>query len=286
MKGLAKLWSIGTLGLILSASPAYAASLTLEAEADTYIRTDLDVRRNDNYGMERIITVGTSRGGGGIPDGGADAMRGLIRFDLSSLPAVPINQAILKLTIFGFPSGLDSSIYTVDVHRIIDSGANTPWVEGNGSESEQSNLKPPEAVWTDAAFGVAWEGIEENNQDQPFFDPAVVASATVSQATNVTGDVIEWDITSLVQDWVNGTVPNFGIMLIDPTTDGSFRELRFGAREGELFNIGDAVAGPQLSITTDEPTTSVPESSSVSSLLVLAVIGTGLQMKRRQQQKA
>ena len=38
--------------------------------ADTYIRTDLDIRRNDNYGLQGFIEVGTSRGGGGSPTEG------------------------------------------------------------------------------------------------------------------------------------------------------------------------------------------------------------------------
>jgi hypothetical protein len=55
-------------------------------------------------------------------------------------------------------------------------------------------------------------------------------------------------VTSLVAAWVNGSAPNLGIMLVDPTTDGLFRSIHFGAREGKLFGLAGAVAGPKLII--------------------------------------
>ena len=228
------------------------------AEADTYIRTDLDERRNDNYGRQNFLEVGTSRGGGGTILGDPDAMRALIRFDLTDVPADdPLVNAALELTVDSYDQGSSSSVYTLDVHRIVDSGRLTPWVEGNGFEGplgDPLNISdaPPLSANVNNAFGVAWEGIDANNQNQPAFDPAVSASAVIDQGVDGPGDVIRWDITTLVQDWLNGRVPNFGIMLRDVTTDGTFRGVRFGAREGELFKIPNAVAGPRLVLTFEE----------------------------------
>ncbi len=140
-------------------------------------------------------------------------------------------------------------MYTVDVHRLL-----AAWTEGDGLEF----FTPPAGcTGVDPAFGVAWAGLGDNpdpaaanNQTQPPFDPTVFASATVNQAVNVAGDVIQWDITSLVQDWVNGTAPNQGIVLRDVTFQpGVFRGVRFGAREGLQFGMEFAVAGPRLVVT-------------------------------------
>jgi len=66
---------------------AHALPLVLDVEADTTVRTDQGARRNDNYGKTNTIMVGTGRGGGGIPFGGPDAIRSLLRFDLTGVAA-------------------------------------------------------------------------------------------------------------------------------------------------------------------------------------------------------
>lgn len=269
--------------------------ITIEGVSDTYVRTDLDVRRNDNYGCDKSIAVGTSRGGGGIPYGEADAMRSLIRFDLTNIYTrlealcadivgrianhkdhfighlgkcgrneIQLESAVLELTLLGAPNtfdqGLPTSVYKIDVHRVLDSGPLTPfvtWVEGNGRETIPYTPEGSGCEHVDPAFGVAWEGADElgdaNNQSVPEFDKEVIASAIIDQAVNQGGDIVQWDITQLVVDWLNGTVPNHGILLRDVTSDGSFRGVRFGAREGMLFNIyPDAVQGPRLIVEFSE----------------------------------
>jgi hypothetical protein len=75
----------------------------------------------------------------------------------------------------------DNSGQTVNVHRIT-----TPWSE----------------------TGVTWNNFNNG------FDPAVIASFTV----NATG----WysaDVTSLVQQWLDGAVPNYGLLLEQGFTD-------------------------------------------------------------------
>ena len=221
------------------------------ASSDAHIRTDLDIRRNDNYGCQESIEVGTSRGGGGISPGDPDAMRALVQFDLSGLQAFPfVQSAVLEMTLSGFDGGLPSSGYQVQVHRIVPSGSRTPWQEGDGVEGA---IVPAGCTDVNAASGVAWVGAEDGgdqlNQTQPDFDGDVLATARISQATNVPGDVIRWDITRLVQDWKSGAAPNFGIMLRDVTGDGSFRGVRFGARDGRLRGFPGAVKGPRLIVT-------------------------------------
>ena len=222
---------------------------TLQAVADAYVRTDLDARRNDNYGAQQVIGVGTSRGGGGIPFGGPDAFRTLIQFDLTGVAHADLTSAVLEMTVF---ESVFPSTYEVDIHRIVASGSLTPWIEGNGFEGFPL---PPGCANTDDAFGVAWvgagDGGDANNQTQPNYDPNVLASATVNGPTTSPGMVIGWDVTPLVRAWLDGTVPNHGMLLRDGTSDGTFRALLFGARDGKLRNIPDPrnQDGPRLILT-------------------------------------
>jgi hypothetical protein len=218
---------------------------TLPVEADTLLRTDLDVRRNDNYGKQQILLVGTGRGGDNKPYGAADAIRSLLRFDLSALPTEPMISAKLVLSVYEFGSGTPTSVYTIGAHRIVPSGLRTPWEEGNGFEGWPTGA-PPGSVDVDSAFGVAWAGAgdnpdlsADNNKTQPDYDPVADATTLVSRATTANGDLVEWDLTSLVNRWRTGAVPNLGLLLRDPTTDGDFRELRFDAKDGAFLSVPD-----------------------------------------------
>ena len=44
-------------------------TVSVPAEVDAHVRSDLDVRRNDNYGRQQVLMVGTSRGATGLPAG-------------------------------------------------------------------------------------------------------------------------------------------------------------------------------------------------------------------------
>lgn len=221
--------------------------VALEAQQDAYTRADLAVRRNDNYGRQEFMTVGTGR----EPIGQADAMRGLVRFDLAAVPAAQFQRAILKLTVHSFDDGAASSTYRLEAHRVLD-GPLAIWNEGNGFEGGGA---PPGSTDPDAAYGVAWSGAGDNpdpfalnNESQPDADRAIVASQSVRQGSTRAGDVVELDVTALVAGWLGARAPNVGVMLTDTTTDGLFRGIRLGAREGRLFGIAGAVAGPRLVI--------------------------------------
>ena len=262
------------LASVSTHSPASGETI-LFATADTYVRTDVDARRNDNYGLTSLMHVGTGRGGGGLPFGSADAQRTLIRFDVSGL-TLPVARALLDLTINsnGYGGGSPTTIYTVDVHRIIPAAPLTPWVEGNGYEGPNSSTigAPPGAVSADEAFGVAWAGAgdnpdpdAQNNTTQPPFFPLPAARALILQGRDGPGTVIRWDLTDLVNAWIAGT-PNEGILLRDPTTDGGFREVNFATREGPLFGFPEDLPGPRLVVTA------IPEPPT----LVLCVLATSL----------
>jgi hypothetical protein len=222
------------------------STLVLRAEADASVRTDLDARANDNYGCGMQPYVGASRGGGGIPYGKADAMRSLVRFDLSGVDE-PVARATLKLTIrvrSGLPSG-GNLRYTVDVHRIVESGTRTPWIEGNGS---QNDVPPATCSGTGPAYGAAWigdgDGGDSNNQTAPDFDPSAAAGAEFDDSTCRAGTVVQWDITTLVNDWITRASSNFGLVLRDITSDGyTFKWIEFCSREDMALYPDDPNAG-------------------------------------------
>ncbi len=221
--------------------------LVLQAESDAAVRTDLASRRNDNYGANPFVLVGGNRGGGGLPAGAPDGIRSLVRFRFDDVPA-PAWRATLELTVANYQEGSAQS-YRIDVHRVVDSGALTPWTEGDGSEVTP---RPSGTTDVDAALGVAWvgagDGGDANNQTQPGFAPEASASVEFAQVDQPAGSVVRWDVTALVSDWMTGAVPNHGLLLRDVTSDGSFRELWFGARDGQLRGFTDprVQAGPRL----------------------------------------
>jgi hypothetical protein len=235
--------SDATSGAVGASATALAAAetLTVAAEADTLVRTDVDARRNDNYGCEGGIMLGTGRGGGGIPWGGPDAMRSFVRFPMPAVTAAAVVHADLELTIANFNMGTGSSVFTVDVQRVLDAPPLTPWIEGNGTTQVPV---PAGCTNVDLAGGMSWEATEPENQTQPPFDSTVVASAKVTQGAQAQGDVVRFDVTTLVRGWLSGAFVNHGLVLRDVTTDGSFREVYFASRERGL-----PLAGPRLVLT-------------------------------------
>jgi streptogramin lyase len=232
-------------------------SLAFQSQKDAYIRSDLNVRKNDNYGMQDFIMVGTGR----QPEGSPDAMRALIQFDLDKVPATQLQSAKLQLTVYGFDNPSNQSLYSIEAHRILENQQSwwkTPWNEGNGFEGPESTGGvsgggPIGSTDPDSAYGVAWSGAVDNddifatnNETQPEFDIRIDALATIRQDLVERGSIVEFDITTLVWDWLNDTLPNNGIMLLDNTTDGSFRGIYFGAKEGLLNNLPNSVTGPRL----------------------------------------
>lgn len=229
--------------------------LILPAVADTYVRADLAIRENDNYGLQDFIMAGTGRSTANQPEGAPDRMRALLRFDLSVLPPLNLTGAVLNLQLHSYDNGRSNSRYLFDV-----SAAGSPWQEGNGFEFEFGGPRPPHAAAqltdTDTAFGVAWTGAPQNtdpaaanNTTQPEITGPVLASQMIDQGVNRPGDIFQWDLTALVRQWQAAPSSNNGVVISDATTDNSFRGVRFGSREGERYALPGAVEGPRLALS-------------------------------------
>jgi hypothetical protein len=110
--------------------------------------------------------------------------RGLIKFDLSAIPpGTSINNAILQVYYMGYYDFLNHS-RTITSYRI-SSG------------------------WTE--MGVTWS-------NQPSFAESY---GSVNILANSTWRYVNLDVTNLVRAWINGTYPNYGIMLRGPEVSGS-----------------------------------------------------------------
>jgi Ca2+-binding RTX toxin-like protein len=198
-----------------------AVTATLRPVADTTVRGDLEIRKNDNHGKDYELSVGADRGGISGNYGAADAIRSLVRFDLSAAkPGYQVVEAEMTLVVKGVIDLPDTPI-TLTVHRLLGS-----WIEGNGAEREPP---PPGAVWVDEAYGVAWTGLDANNQAQPAF--ASTPSASVTLASLKTGDKVTFDLPKLVQRWIDGT-PNYGVVIRAVTPyPYNFYQVFFSSRE-------------------------------------------------------
>ena len=242
-----------TLPIVLAASfhlfPTAPHAEVLAPEADSSVRGDLTVRRNDNYGCDPVLLVGGSRDGEAY--GEPDAIRSFLRFDLSGITG-QVSSATLELTVDGFRSDNPPQVFDLSVHRVLGS-----WNEGDGNEcGPWSN--PAGCTDVDSAEGIAWDGTDENNQTQPSFDPAPAAELSVNEVTTQTGDVVVFDVTDLVRDWLTGNAANYGLVIRDVTSDGSFRHMGFSSREVDSFVFECPIwpsptPGPRLRINQPIP---------------------------------
>ena len=126
---------------------------------------------------------------------------------LSTLPA---GATILsaRLRVYEFANN-GSSQYSLEAHKI-----SQDWTE-------------PGADWQTADGATPWTG-----GDGGSYDPAVLDTEVVNESPAAWR---EWDLTTLVQEWVDGVSPDYGVQLIhDPVAAGNWAE--FESRESSAGN--------------------------------------------------
>ena len=137
---------------------------------------------------------------------GNGVWRSMLKFDLSAIPASKAITSAKLRVYFIEACDIGSRTHTVRTSRIT----------GN---------------WTE--LGVTW-----NNQ------PGVGTQYGTAQVTSGTWQWIEFDVTALVRGWINGSIPNQGVMLRGPeASDNSSASLGFLTRD-----YSDAAERPYLSI--------------------------------------
>jgi len=187
MSGLAAPLAITIAAIVLFAfgAVAIAASLNQQPGAegkDTYLGSGSP---NKNHGIADELKVK-----------GDDSRRTLIEFDLSSIPLnATIETAILELYVTAKGTGTP----VINVYRITNN-----WTEGTGVDS----VTDDGATWNSRNGSIDWT---TSGGD---YDSAVWANTTLSAKDTW----YSWNITSLVQNWVNETYPKNGMMLQDVTS--------------------------------------------------------------------
>ena len=209
MKIPARLPAVICLLALALAIPARAQSqITLVLQPDSAAGQDAHIAAASsvqNYGAETQITTSSQNNLG---------VRPLVRFDLS---AVPAGATIVSATfeMYYFYSRV-SFTEPLRLHRAL-----RDWTEMG-------------ATWR------AYDGINNWTTAGGDYDPAVIASATLSSAVNVWK---QWNVTSLVQGWVSGAYPNQGMLLESP--------FRVGNNERQFYSSdypGDPALRPKLTI--------------------------------------
>ena len=221
-------------------------TLRLPAAADASVpaayRTDL----SDNHGADPYLILGAS----GVFHDDFRGHTALVRFS-PPLGLGPVQSARLEMTVADYPDGY-STDYELTLHPVIPSGTRTPWIEGCGSS---------EGTWLDGveypqvAPGVALLGVENGgdaeNHGLPDFEAAPVAALSLPIGTVPVGAVIGWDVTGLVNSWLDGTRPNLGIAVRDTSAPDYFRRMRVWSRDALLrdYGVGTPGPGPRLVLT-------------------------------------
>jgi hypothetical protein len=115
---------------------------------------------------------------------------GLLRFDVSPLPA---NAVVLKASLELYSFGWSGTNMTIEAYRVL------------------RNMEPCQATWNQAANGNDWgtPGVNSPNTDRG-------ASPEASVTTNGLFQWSKFDLTALVQDWLDGRLANNGVVLRGP----------------------------------------------------------------------
>lgn len=255
MKSAVKL-GLGVGLLLISGSAASAAPIlvNLQARGDTVIRAD---QPNDNFGAYSRMWVG--RNGGKTPTG--PLRRGLLEFDLSSIPAgATITSVALTMTV------ADSHNVSSDfrLHRaLVDWGEGTKTGKGGGTSTAG------EASWNARIAGGAGWGAAGGLAGTDY-QSTVSAARTIDNTGSYT-----WASTSALvadaQAWVSNPSSNFGWFVISSAEGTSESVTRFATRE-------DTTTANRPSLAVEY---TVPEPSGLL-LLALGALSLGSRARRRQ----
>ena len=217
---------------------SYGATTNLIAVADT---TLFEATPNNNLGRSTLavgtIASGTQRG------------RGLLRFDVSGIPAnAVIDSAALTFTVVKTPAGGEPSSFRV--HRFLK-----PWAEGVGEGNTGVPAQAGETTWNSQFHGTTpWSpaGTAAGS------DYASSESGSVDVDGLIAYTVQDAGIAADVQAWVSGTAANHGWIMIS-SGEGTPRTAR------RVSSRDSGGAAPSLAIQyTVAPTDPQPRIAAVT----------------------
>ena len=216
---------LGGLCLVLLSGPpsGLAATATLTIAEDTFINA---ASPGNNAGATGWFDAGT--------DGRGGVRRGLLRFDLGSIPAgSTVTSVVLQLTVVKVP-GQSPINSTFDLFRLL-----AGWNEGNKGGNDGAPATNGEATWTARMQGTA-------NWSSPGAKSNAVATASASTAVGSSyGANYSWSGSGLVADvqlWLNNPSQNFG-WLLTSRAEASLHSVRGFASGESGGSAGTLVVG-------------------------------------------
>ncbi|MBN1793398.1 MAG: DNRLRE domain-containing protein [Candidatus Omnitrophica bacterium] len=190
MKTRLVLLTVISLALIgLSATDSFASyTMTIYSTKDTYIDQK---NPTANYGTTGTLSVNSKTAG-------SQLMHALVQFDLSGIPVstpdFTLESVVLQLYEYSSQSST-SRTFTANVMT-------RDWTEGN-------NTSGSGATWN------RYDGTNSWTAAGGDYDVTLgSASATISPTPGA-GLWIDWDITDIVQDWLDGVYDNYGLLIKD-----------------------------------------------------------------------
>jgi hypothetical protein len=167
-------------------------------------------------------------------EGDSEQYRILIRFDLSGIPdGVDVTAARLELHQERF--GGDPPGHRVDACRMTRG-----WVEGTGTTQDEPNRLG--ASWEEAASGTPWSTAGGDYDTTTDFGRGANGIVARTDLTTISNSWESWDITRVVDGWIEGTYTNHGLILI--SSSGLYSEHYF-------YSADDTAAAtrPRLTVT-------------------------------------
>ena len=237
------------LSLLAASAPAAVETVTLQAAADTYLRSGAPDTNEGGSSFLRLRASGDNRA--------------LVRFDQAALQAAvgsgTLVSASLELQITGNGDNWGSTGRTISAYRLA-----IPWAEGNGFVDQGS---PPSrgtgsgATWAcaadsdisdqgqDCAGSTAWEMGQPN---QPQLHPWVEPATATTLITNGLAGKVSFDVTADVQAFLAGTANHGWILKKD--VEGAAGLIELASRESgsggpRLVLSVDAASGPPVNVT-------------------------------------
>lgn len=199
---------------------------------DTYITERTDSTDCVNRGASDRLKVGTDA---------LSIWRSLMRFYLADItPEASVTDMTLSLW---HPNTTTASL-TVGVHRMT-----AHWLEGSGVDA----CKGDGATWYEADGGLRWA--------QDGGDFATTPAASLPIASGSQSGWSQWSLTSLAQQWTNGTHPNLGLLV--KLSD----ETRVPGKSIDYYSSDFAVAPtlrPKLSVTYGDGSHAIAPTVAVS----------------------
>jgi hypothetical protein len=170
----------------------------------TYSQTEAVILTND---LEPNVNLGAAEHIE-VFFGEEEYRRSLLRWELSALPmAITIDNAQLEL--YRYEGGAESPMQ-IAVFRVT-----SPWSEGSSAEFyPEAAFVPDGATWSEASPGVAWStpGGDFDTTSDHGHGPTGILDQVLLPVDESTGWIV-FDVTAAVRAWVEGGVPNCGLLL-------------------------------------------------------------------------